>query len=370
MKAGLFRRVILTIHLIVGLTAALVLIVVGLTGVALAYRDNYVRWVHPSFFKAGSGTGPLSEDALVAAVEKEAASAKVETALMLSPVARLYFLDKHGPLWANRYTGEVLDAHTGQSWSSKLVINSTQLHTKLMAGDAGRVVVNVAKFLVLVLVPTGLFLWWRTKRRSVKWTAGWYRVLWDLHNCAGIIGAVPILFLAFTGMMIAIRIPESAFTEANPQLKAREPRSVRPADAGTRPKLSLDAVIAAADAALPDSPTLQVQYPESPWSAFVVRKRAGEFSAQGPHCHVFVDLYSGEVLRVDDAREYSAGFRWYQLAKKMHSGELFGTFGRSILAVGSSLMVVSSITGIGLGLKKLAGSWRRFRSRKPVRESA
>lgn len=366
MKAGLVRRVILTIHLIAGLSAALVLIVIGLTGVALAFRDNYVCWVYPSFWSVERGAKPLSEDAMVAAVETEYAPARVTTDIFGTDIAHLFFMDKHGGVFVNRYNGEILDAHTGESWTSKLVINAFNLHTKLAGGRIGQIAVDVATFETLLLVPTGFILWWRTKRKSVKWSAGWHRVFWDLHNCAGIVGALPIIFLAITGALIALKIPSSSFAESNPPLKLPEARSVRPADAATRAPVTLDSIIAAADVALPGARILQIQYPEAPWSTYVVRKRAGGWGSKGPNSDVSVNRYTGEVVRVDDAREYTASFRWYQLAKKLHSGDVFGLFGRTVLAIGSLILAVSAFTGIALGLKKLAGMWKRFRSSRPA----
>ena len=247
MKAGWFRHAILMVHLYAGLFAALVLIVVGLSGTALAFRDDYFRWQHASFWKVEPGAKPLSESELVANVEAAYAPGKVSSIRMFGPdSAHFFFTNNEAMIWVNRYDGKILDAGIGKSFANTLVIKSFDLHTQLAAGPIGRLAVDIATYFAVILVPTGFVLWWRVKRKSVKWSASWNRLVWDLHNCAGAFAGIPILFLAVTGSLIALRIPDSVFEASNPQLTLQPPISKRPAGASTMERLNIDTVLAEA----------------------------------------------------------------------------------------------------------------------------
>jgi len=345
-------------HLLAGLPAALVLIVIGLTGAALAFRDDYVRWANASFF-SGESLGPaMGHDALVAKVEAEYAPSRVESINLIWPGDfQYYFMNDRGPLIVNSVDGRVLDPRAGEAWHSKLVIKANELHTKLALGEPGRIARDIATYEVLLLIPTGVILWWRTKRFSLKWRAPWYRRLWDFHNTVGISVALPVMFLAFTGSLIALRLPESFQSDSPEPPRQPDPRSVFIAEVARRVPTPIDTAIALAEAALPDVPTYQVALPDSPVAPIAVNKVVGGFAARNHRSTVYVDRYSGQVLRVDRARPYTSAYRAYSFGKRIHTGGEFGGAGKAILMVSSFCFAGLAVSGLGLGIRKVYG-WR------------
>lgn len=73
------------------------------------------------------------------------------------------------------------------------------LHENLALGPVGRWIVNVATLASIVLVLSGVVLWWRAKLVRVTTGRGWRRVLHDLHHVAGAGAAVVMVLLAATG---------------------------------------------------------------------------------------------------------------------------------------------------------------------------
>jgi len=56
--------------------------------------------------------------------------------------------------------------------------------------------------ILLLILPTGLFLWWKQKRIAIRWK-GSSRIKWfDIHSVVGLFSFVFIFILAGTGVMI------------------------------------------------------------------------------------------------------------------------------------------------------------------------
>ncbi|RFP35201.1 PepSY domain-containing protein [Duganella sp. BJB476] len=88
-----------------------------------------------------------------------------------------------------------------------------RIHSLAIAGEGGKVVIEIVAGWIIVLISTGAYLWWPRGRRvgvvSIRPGAEgrtWWR---DLHAVTGAFGGAVILFLALTGM------PWSVFWGAN-----------------------------------------------------------------------------------------------------------------------------------------------------------
>ena len=71
------RKVILKVHLYLGLTAALFLLLLGITGSIMAFEGDIDHWVHPHDWYVAPGDHRLSEAGLIANVERRVFPARV-----------------------------------------------------------------------------------------------------------------------------------------------------------------------------------------------------------------------------------------------------------------------------------------------------
>lgn len=88
--------------------------------------------------------------------------------------------------------------------SKRLMTIIKHIHSLAIAGDGGKVVIEIVAGWIIVLVCSGVYLWWPRGRRagvvSIRANAQG-RVWWrDLHAVTGAFGGAIILFLALTGM--------------------------------------------------------------------------------------------------------------------------------------------------------------------------
>jgi len=88
--------------------------------------------------------------------------------------------------------------------SARIMTLVKQIHSLTVAGTAGQVLIEIAAGWIIVLMASGIYLWWPRGRRagvvSIRRNARG-RVWWrDLHAVTGAFGGAIILFLALTGM--------------------------------------------------------------------------------------------------------------------------------------------------------------------------
>lgn len=157
----------------------------------------------------------------------QAPSQLIAAALQAYPgQARAYVLpddDRHNAevdvLRADGSTLQVfIDPATGKPTgaideSRRVMTIVKHIHSLAIVGDGGKVVIEIVAGWVVVLMATGVYLWWPRGRSggvvSIRPGAQgrtWWR---DLHAVTGAFGGVIILFLALTGM------PWSVFWGAN-----------------------------------------------------------------------------------------------------------------------------------------------------------
>jgi uncharacterized iron-regulated membrane protein len=205
------RRALVKVHLWLALTLGLYVIVISVSGSAVVFRSELSRSLVPQFVPAAVGERAQGE-ALAAALAVRYADYEIvnvnEARFPRSPVSVLLMRD-------GEEQGRLFDPYTledmGESYPPALrfVEWLVSLHDDLLAGDVGRKINGIGGGLLLVIVVTGMILWWpgkRSWRRSLYVPRGSARMLWHLHSALGfwlclllINWTLTSLYLAFPG---------------------------------------------------------------------------------------------------------------------------------------------------------------------------
>jgi len=355
----MIRTLLFKVHLVLGLLAAVVLIILGLTGSILAFDGYYDRWLNPSLWRATPQAHRISETALQNIVQRKYASVAIERIdIADTNSAHVFTLANGTRVFVDPYTGAVLGTR-GDAEAGSLLKTVKRLHTRLGSGYTGRLVVDIATIQMVPLIPTGLYLWWKKKRLTVAWRRSFPRINWDLHNALGAYASPFLLLLCVSGFFIAFEGALFWVTRSTPQPSSRPVHSLRPVNAGVR-DITVDQALAAADRVFPALPTARIRLPGGPLSTYVIEKYTPQWVAGSARSAVFLDRYSGKVLRVDDARLYTIGYRAYRINLAIHTGEILGLPSRIVLAISSLLLPLLAITGFLMWLKR-----RRLAARTP-----
>jgi uncharacterized iron-regulated membrane protein len=362
------RKVVLQIHLYLGLFGAIFLLILGVTGSIMAFEGDLDHWLNPKLWYVTARGNPLPEAELIGKVERQFAPARAGAVQFSQQrnLAQMMQLNTGPAVFVNPYNGSILGERRGPTKMERTLGYIHQFHLRLAIdprspiAPAGKVIVSYAGLVLCLLGPTGLILWWRTKRASVQWNAAsWFRRCFDLHRCIGIYAGAFLWIAAFTGVLIGFNAAEKAIyslTHSAGPSRPRLPRSVpipgaAPIGVG---HISVDQALETARRTMPAASVDSVFLPLSPAAPFVMVMRVPEETSGSAHSTVAVDQYSGNVLQVHDFLTDSLGYRWIRFNRSIHTGDIWGLPGHIIVSVSSLLLVAMVITGLVIWWKKLA----------------
>jgi uncharacterized iron-regulated membrane protein len=330
MKTQKIRSLIFFVHRYVGLFVGVLIAIVGLTGSLLVFHSELESALVTQRFGNVTPEGqPVGIEKIFATVQAEAQQSGLRIGGIVSPKstdapyqARLWDReDRLTQLFVNPYTGAVMGKAQEQTNVFQIVL---RLHYQLMAGDIGTKLVGFVALLLLILSLTGIVLWpgWRklSSGFKIKWNAHIKRLNFDVHKVAGIIAAVFLTLTAFTGLcwnfydVAEPLIYAATFTPQQP-----EPESQPVQGKGM---MNLSMILQLTETALPGGKVTWINIPDSATAPFTIYKQlpgaTGEFDNS-----VYLDQFSGKVLRVNKSEEMLLGDRVLATFTPLH----YGTFG-------------------------------------------
>lgn len=340
-----FRGLLMWVHLILGLTGAAFLAVVAMTGVYITFQGPLERRLNP-IPPVAIFSGSADVMAIVSAVEARFAPRRVaDVEVRSNGKASIVRLRDRTTVFVNPGDATIIGSRPARVASlENLTAVMRRLHTSLLMGPKGRALVTFATAEALLLVLTGLWLWWRKKHWQFRaWRGSVFRVSWDLHNATGVWFFLPLLAMVTTGLLLAMPAPIYRLAGEPPTPWPGAPRSGTKGTAAAAP-VALSRVLSLADSVVPGEPTLTLVVPSAPGGAFAVGK---------PRQTVFVDQFSGAVIEVRPNRAPSAGDEASEAVERLHTGEMLGIPGRALMTLGSLMLAVMTITGAVLGWKRL-----------------
>ena len=194
-------------HFYAGLFTAPFLLILAITGALYLFNDELNDLIYPQLRFAPSGDAVLPAGDLVAAVREaypRDTVTRIDMPVSPGRTAMAFVTPEQGePLRVfvdpgdGTILGDVIYART-------LVGFADVMHGSLLLGRGGDALVELAASWALVLVITGLYLWWPRGRRSRAFrfdrrTRG--RKRWrEIHRLVGVYTAVMIVFLIITGL--------------------------------------------------------------------------------------------------------------------------------------------------------------------------
>lgn len=209
------RRAVFQVHLWCGIGIGVYVFVVSLTGSIVVYRNELYAAAERAPIVL-TPSGPRLSDADLKAVASRAYPGYAVTGIRDGTQAGqpVYITVKEGSSIKERsfnpYTGEDLGDPLPPLY--RFVTWLLSLHDDLLGGETGRRVNGVGALLVVVLVCTGIVVWWpgiQSWRRSVmvRRHVGWRRFTWDLHSTVGFWTLGVVLMFAVSGAYLCF--PES-----------------------------------------------------------------------------------------------------------------------------------------------------------------
>lgn len=364
------RRLVFWLHLVVGVIAGLVILVLAVTGALLAFEPQILAAADRASLPAVTAGVPLDPAALVAA--SLAATGGKATALVLTAEAAapvVASLGRGAQVWLDPVSGAVL----GQGNATLRAIFATieDLHRWLALGvparATGKAVTGAANLAFLMLLLSGLWLWlpprlgWPMIRQRLLFRRGLPTAKardWNWHHVFGIWAWLPLALIVASGVVLSYPAARSAVFAAFGETPSRggPPSAAAPAGIpAADPRL--DAVVRMAAASDPDWQRLTLPIPAAGAEAVTVTLDTG--GGRNPRTQTRLaftlppDGAAPVLTRSADFAANAPGQKTFLALRFGHTGEIFGPAGQAIAALASLAAAVMVWTGLALAWRRL-----------------
>lgn len=358
MRAAGLRAVWLKAHRWFGLSLGLLLLLVAFTGALMTVARPLDGWLHPELFKvAAAPQGAAAERPLEQVRRRLEAEFGAGVAFRLRPPRAL-----GDSLWASvqgAWSGTVYfhpetAVELGRRGEHEGLANVLfALHSSLLLGETGKALLAATALAYLLLLVSGLVLWWPARWRhafSLRLGGGTTRALFDLHRMGGALLGILIAVSVLSGAYMAWRPLSAAVTALSGAQATPAPRL--PSVPAGEP-VPLDRLLAQARQALPEGQVgfVQVAGPGKP--VRVRLKLPGEPHPNGLSS-VWLHPASAQVLAVQRWHALDPGARAYSFMYPLHIGELGGP----------AHLVLTGLLGLALAGFGAGGIWLWWRRRR------
>jgi uncharacterized iron-regulated membrane protein len=398
-------------HFIAGLIVLPVLTLLAVTGGLYLFKPEIDHLVYRRFEDVPARAQPyVSADRLIGQVQ----AATGGRVLQFTPADRP---DRAVRLLVRAADGKALTAFA-DPYDGRLIGTThyggvmqliRKIHSLQKFGFWASLLVETAAGWAIVMVLTGVYLWWPRMCRSAPARGGGgrgggvvtvragprRRVFWrDLHAVTGAFTGAVILFLAVTGMpwsmvwgdhvqrwvtaanlyepkapakvmsswMLSMDMPARpvraahpmsqpmTMSEAKPDLpwaleKAPQPTS---APSGGRVTIPVDAAVAALDRLGLKRP-YSLAPPDGPDGAFVGDYRPDRVENSRT---VYLDQYSGRVLKDVGFKDWGPAAKAIEWGVAVHQGQEYGPVNRYVMLAGCLAIVLLSVTSVVMWWKR------------------
>lgn len=407
------RKLFFWLHLVAGVIAGIVILIMSVTGAAIAFEKDLVAKAEQEVRKVAApapGAARLELDELLSRAKEKAGGARPSAVTVFAdPQAAVSMsFGRTNAFYANPYTGEL--SEQGAKGTRAFMHVMTDWHRWLgQHGDGravGKAITGACNVAFLFLAVSGIYLWWP---RKWSWTALKGIVLfnaklsgkardWNWHNVIGIWSAPVLVILTATAMVISYKwASDLVYTvtgntppaAGGPGAMSGSAVEVPQPPAGTKP-LGYGALVVAVQKEMPNWEQISIRFGGGPGQGQRGGAGGGERRPEGAprgerregteakastqpvsisvreqdgwplfaSVQLSLDPFTGAVLKKESYADYNSGRKARTWMRFLHTGEALGFFGKLIAALASLGGAVLVWTGFALGIRRFI-AWRR-----------
>jgi len=382
-----FKKLVVTLHLWVGLVSGLIVFVVAITGAVWVFSEEITQLLRQDAIRIE----PRSEETIP--VDKLWEQIQIESGTSdelwrigvpnrpdkswifygrkNSPEAITYLgmVDYYESFYVDPYSGELLQIYNEETDFFNVV---KLLHYSLLLNfPYGKPIVGICTIIVVIMLMSGLYLWWprnkklRGQKFLFQWNIGtsWQRKNLDLHNILGFYISSIVLLIALTGLVFAfgwfraLVYMAGAGTTA-PQVQTR----VESVLGNSQVRFPLDRALDQTRKLHPTAELFTFSPPGDSRGTISVRVQQQEGARYVAHDLQF-DQYSGELLTQRNHADRNLGDKLIAVNYDIHVGSILGMPGKIMAFVASLVCASLPVTGF------MVWWGRRRRNNRVTREA-
>jgi sulfite reductase (NADPH) flavoprotein alpha-component len=364
----MIKKILFQAHWLLGITAGIVIAIVGVTGAALSFEHELLQWMNRGVVTVQArSSAPLPLHELLARIQSNNADKQIQNINVFSDptlAARVTFAPapaKDAPVtsgspqrrrgetrYVDPYSGELLGSKTLRGQQTLQTIE--RIHRGMVAGPTGRMIVGISTFALIFFALSGLYLRW-PKSGARKWQT-WFKVhtqlkgrafLWNLHSIVGT-WVLPIYVLAsLTGLYFSYDWYRQGVVKV---LNATPPSREAPKlDAPVAANADIETLWAVFETESGGFDNATINFPQSPNQTVDIRYLALDAAHERATDRLILHPETAAVIKHDRFTDRSAGTRIVGSMLPLHSGSYFGYTGVIVVMLASLAMPLFAITG-------------------------
>ncbi|WP_419192970.1 PepSY-associated TM helix domain-containing protein [Kolteria novifilia] len=355
-----YRKLFWRWHKLAGLLGGPLLVLIALTGAILVFSPEIDDWLRPDLKVIESpipNAEPISDQAMIDLVREHVPDKRL----------LLYFQGEHShepyqfllignpkeglhDVWVNPYSGEIVGDRMRETAFVRIV---EQIHRRLLTGEVGSSIVEFITGWGIVLVLTGLFMWWPRNLKALRhgltvpFRGSGYKINWRLHNAVGAWIAVFILLMCLTGMVFSTysgKIYRSIMQATGGAFGSSVTSTPTPGTA----TVSVDKVLEVIRNEVGQDAPLTVFLPNGEKACYVVQSRREErpvWTNRHDYRRWSFDQYSGEMLKRETWHDVHPMMRFWILSLTIHYGSFIGWPTKILAIVACLTLPILAVTG-------------------------
>lgn len=349
-----FKNIIRQIHLWLGLGTGLIVFIVSITGCIYVFEEEIREATQKDrLYVPMQESNFVGVDQLIQNFEKLVPNEKISTIRISNKDsnATVEIGSKSNTYYFDPYNGKLIYKGS-HDWLDTV----KQIHMTLLLGDVGKFIQRWSIVIFVITLITGLIIWFPAQRRlikqsfNIKWKASFRRVNYDLHNVLGFYSSVILLVISLTGLFFAFKEVKmiASFFAGSKYSEGKMIESAKPIEIGPIAQRYNNLYVDMAE-----------KYPGAESTSFSVRK-GGELRLRMIYPYrwarnqntFFFDESNGQLLRAKLYKEFNGADLVEATNYDLHTGRLFGLFGKLVAFVASLISASLPITGLIIWLKK------------------
>lgn len=390
------RKFFNDVHLWLGLSSGLVVIVICFTGTVYVFNTELTEKAAPHLYKVERPAGKerIPVDSLMEKIKNESDGTITTITIPADPKRTYQFnVKKKGDenragisYMVNPYTGDIVGNSKEKNSTKEFMSTMFSLHRWLLLDKVktpiigkvtnrklGSMITGLATIIFTLGCITGLVIWfpqrmknWRQGLR-VKWKAGWKRVNHDLHNSLALYAVFFLLLMGLTGPQWSFEWYRTGLQKVLGTYKSKDApkesgsKSTLPRSQAPFVSLSIADYIKKAEGVLTYPGNYTIALPEDSTATAMISKTKTGFFAPAAGDRLIMDRYTGEILKTDIFKDKPFNERVAGSIKAIHVGNVYGTFTKIIYFIACLIATSLPVTGTMIWLNKLKKKRRRKR---------
>ncbi|KXH84304.1 PepSY-associated TM helix domain-containing protein [Chryseobacterium kwangjuense] len=375
---SILRKTAYQLHLWLGLTSGLIVVIMAATGCILAFEKELKHAIHPEKYFVKT----IKKEKLPFSVLKLKAEQALPDSLKVSRVeissdpSRSYAFRSlkmneealtywgtylhYYRVYVDPYTGKVIEVENAKNNFFEIVMD---LHRRLLLGEKiGKTITGYSTLILVIMLVSGLVIWYPRKMNKkalksmflIKTSAKWKRINYDMHNVLGFYAVIPLLLITFSALIWNFEgfdkwVKKTLNGKAKTEQKAK---STIPAEKLSDAKYILDMVGNRVEKSLADKESALITFPKKEEGTYYAEVTYGNKQYQNEQFNF--DQYSGKILKHQVYNDKNIGYGTALRARNydLHMGSIFGMTGRILYLFAGMIAASLPITGFIIYLNR------------------